>query len=164
MRMFPGTKNRHGGHIRQTPPFYETALLFPLIIFLGAMVCSRFRLLMLSPMGRTSNTAGTFRKKFRKHSGKTLETLSERFLEFPSRLRLGCSKSYNSRHLRLSEHFQNYLPRSTAGDASFLRIGSGEGLSELPMEFPTVLGAFLIQESVDGGFQNGGWRFEAKQG
>ena len=62
------------------------------------------------PMGRTPSTAGTFRKKFRKNSGKTPETLSERFLEFPSRVRLGCPKSYNSRHLRLPEHFQNYLP------------------------------------------------------
>ena len=30
-----------------------------------------------------------------------------------------------------------------AGGASFLRIGSGEGLSELVMEFPAVLRAFL---------------------
>ena len=30
-----------------------------------------------------------------------------------------------------------------AGDASFFRIGSGEGLSELVMEFPAVLGVFL---------------------
>ena len=74
---------------------------------------------------------------------KTPETLSERFLEFPSRVRLGCPKPYNSRHLRLPERFQNSLPPSTAGDASFLRIGSGEGLSELVMEFPAVLGAFL---------------------
>ena len=34
-------------------------------------------------MGHTPSTAGTFRKKFRKNSGKTPETLSERFLEFP---------------------------------------------------------------------------------
>ena len=71
------------------------------------------------------------------------KTLSERFLEFPSRVRLGSPKPYNSRHLRLPEHFQNYLPPSTAEDASFFRIGSGEGLSELPMEFPTVLRGFL---------------------
>ena len=38
------------------------------------------------------------------------ETLSERFLEFPSRVRLGCPKPYNSRHWRLPEHFQNSLP------------------------------------------------------
>ena len=99
-------------------------------------------------MGHTPSTAGTFRKKFRKNSGKTPETLSERFLEFPSRVRLGCPKHYNSRHLRLPERFQNSLPPSTAGDASFFRIGSGEGLSELVMEFPAVLGVFLI-----GGFK-----------
>ena len=43
------------------------------------------------------------------NSGKTPETLSERFLEFPSRVRLGSPKPYNSRHLRLP-HFQNSLP------------------------------------------------------
>ena len=94
-------------------------------------------------MGHTPSTAGTFRKKFRKNSGKTPETLSERFLEFPSRVRLGSPKPYNSRHLRLPEHFQNSLPPSTAGDASFFRSGSGEGLSEPVMEFPAVLGVFL---------------------
>ena len=94
-------------------------------------------------VGHTPSTAGTFRKKFRKNSGKTPETLSERFLEFPSRVRLGCPKPYNSRHLRLPERFQNSLPPSTAGDASFFRIGSGEGLSEPVMEFPAVLGVFL---------------------
>ena len=102
-------------------------------------MCSR----EMTSLGHTPSTAGTFRKKFRKNSGKTPETLSERFLEFPSRVRLGCPKPYNSRHLRLPEHFQNYLPPSTAGDASFCRIGSGEGLSELVMEFPAVLGVLL---------------------
>ena len=82
-------------------------------------------------MGHTPSTAGTFRKKFRKNSGKTPETLWEHFLEFPSRVRLGCPKPYNLRHLRLPERFQNSLPPSTAGDASFFRIDSGEGLSEL---------------------------------
>ena len=70
---------------------------------------------------------------------------SQRFLEFPSRVRLGCPKPYNSRHLRLPERFQNSLPPSTAGDASFSRIGSGEGLSELVMEFPAALGVFLTK-------------------
>ena len=121
--------------------------------------------------GHTPSTAGTFRKKFRKNSGKTPETLSERFLEFPSRVRLGCPKPYNSRHLRLPERFQNSLPPSTAGDASFFRIGSGEGLSELVMEFPAVLGVFLetLQSrksvitlstgSVERGHQHRAWRF-----
>ena len=95
-------------------------------------------------MGHTPSTAGTFRKKFRKNSGKTPETLSERFLEFPLRVRLGCPKPYNSRHLRRPERFQNSLPPSTAGDASLFRIGSGEGLSELVMEFAAVLGVFLM--------------------
>ena len=94
-------------------------------------------------VGHTPSTAGTFQKKSRKDSGKTPETLSERFLDFPSRVRLGCPKPYRSRHLRLPEHFQNYLPPSTAGGASFFRSGSGEGLPELVMEFPAVLGVFL---------------------
>ena len=102
-------------------------------------------------MGHTPSTARTSRKKFRNNSGKTPETLSEHFLEFPSRVRLECPKPYNSRHLRLPEHLPNSLPPSTAGDASFFRIGSGEGLSELVMEFPAVLRAFLkktaLQES-----------------
>ena len=94
-------------------------------------------------MGHTPSTAGHFRKKFRKNSGKTPETLSERFLEFPSRVRLGCPKPYNSRHLKAPEHFQNYLPPSTAGDISFCTSGSGEGLPEPVMEFPAVLGVLL---------------------
>ena len=98
----------------------------------------------LFSFGHTPSTAGTFRKKFRKNSGKTPETLSERFLEFPSRVRLGSPKPYNSRHLRLPERFQNSLPPSTAGNASFFRSGSGEGLSEPVMEFPAVQGVFLI--------------------
>ena len=89
------------------------------------------------------STAGTFRKKFRKNSGKTPETLSERFLEFPSRVRLGSPKPYSSRHLRLPEHIQNSLAPSTAGGASLFRSGSGEGLSELVMEFLAVLRVFL---------------------
>ena len=97
-------------------------------------------------MGHTPSTAGTFRKRFQKNSGKTPETLSELFLEFPSRVRL--PKPYNSRHLRLPERFQNSLPPSTAGDASFFRSGSGEGLSEPVMEFPAVLGVFLTLDHV----------------
>ena len=51
-------------------------------------------------------------------------------------------KPFNSRHLRRPKHFQNSLPLRTAGDASFFKIGSREGLSELVMEFPAVLGVF----------------------
>ena len=81
------------------------------------------------------------------------KTLSEHFLEFPSRVRLGSPKHYNSRHLKAPEHFQNCLPPSTAGDASFFRSGSGEGLSEPVMEFPAVLGVFLIFSSHKRGFK-----------
>ena len=91
-------------------------------------------------MGHAPSTAGTFRKKSGRIPERPRGTLSERFLEFSSRVRLGSPKPYNSRHLRLPEHFQNSLPPSTAGSASFFRSGSGEGLSEPVMEFLAVLG------------------------
>ena len=94
-------------------------------------------------LGHTPSTAGTFRK----NSGKTPETLSEHFLEFPWKVRLGSSKPYNSRHLRLPEHFQNSLPPVWLGTPLFFRSGSGEGLSEPVMEFPAVLGVFLTSNS-----------------
>ena len=43
----------------------------------------------------------------------------------------GNAKLYNSRRLKPPKHFQNDFPLSTAGNASFFRSGSGEGLSEL---------------------------------
>ena len=95
-------------------------------------------------LGHTPSTAGTFRKKFRKNSGISSGNALRAFPgSFPSRVRLGCSKPYSSRHLRLPEHFQNCLLPSTAGGASFFRSGSGEGLPEPVMEFPAVLGVFL---------------------
>ena len=97
-------------------------------------------------IGPYPSTAGTFRKKFWKNSGKTPETLSELFLKFPSRVRLGSPKPYDSRHLRLPEHLQNCLPPSTAGGASLFRSGSGEGLSKLLIQFPALLRAFLRNE------------------
>ena len=72
-------------------------------------------------MGHTPSMAGTFA-----------------FPGIPLKERLGSPKPYISRHLKPPEHFQNCLPLSTAGDASFFRSGSGEGLSELLMEFPAV--------------------------
>ena len=48
----------------------------------------------------------------------------------------GDPQAYDSRHLKPPEHFQNALPLSTAGDASFFRSRSGEGLSEPATEFP----------------------------
>ena len=84
-------------------------------------------------LGLSGRNSGKFPERHRKRSQS----------EFPSRIRLGCSKPYNSRHLRLSEHFQNSLPLITAGDAIFFRSGSGEGLSELVMEFLAVLRVFL---------------------
>ena len=51
----------------------------------------------------------------------------------------GTPKPYNSRHLTPPEHFQNSLPLSKAGEASFFRSGSGEGLSELVMALDAIL-------------------------
>ena len=75
-------------------------------------------------------------RNFRRNSGKTPETLSELFLKFPSRVRLGCPKPYNSRQLRLPEHFQEHLFFQKWFRRGPLRAGHG---------IPSVLGAFLIQ-------------------
>ena len=127
------------GLVVKRPAVLSKVQMLNLVLGVGV-----FSLLSSPSLGHTPSTAGTFRKKVRKNSRKTPETLSERFLEFPSRVRLGCPKPYNSRHLRLPEHFQNSLPPSTARDASFFRSGSGEGLSEPVVEFPAVLGVSLI--------------------
>ena len=53
---------------------------------------------------------------------------------------------YFSRHLKPPEHFQNSLPLSTAGDASFFQKWFRKGpLRTVVMEFPAVLRAFLIK-------------------
>ena len=52
-------------------------------------------------------------------SGKTPETLSELFLEFPSRVRLGPLQPYNSRHLNPPEHFG--IPSGTEGISDLQR-------------------------------------------
>ena len=62
------------------------------------------------PNGPDPQYGWDFPEEIPENSGKTPEMLSERFLEFPSRVRLGCPKPYNSRHLRLPERFQNSLP------------------------------------------------------
>ena len=95
-----------------------------------------------STVGHTPSTAGTFRKKFRKDPGNALRA----FPGIPVESTAGCPKPYHSRHLKAPEHFQNSLPPSTAGGASFFRSGSGEGLPEPVMEFPAVLGVFLKLE------------------
>ena len=99
-------------------------------------------------LGHTPNTAGTFRKKFRKYSGKSPEKLSERFLEFLSRVRLGPPKPYNSRHLRLPEHFQNSLPPSTAGDALFFQKWFRRGPLRAGHGIPSSTGVSLIHTGL----------------
>ena len=104
-------------------------------------------------LGHTPSTAATFRKKFRKNSGKTPETLWERFLEFPSRVRLGSPKP-NSRHLRLPERFPEFSPPQYGWERLFFqnwfrrgppRAGHGipsstEGISDL--HFPEIKNYF----------------------
>ena len=110
-------------------------------------VCEEFHTAL---MGHTPSMAGTFRKKFRKDPRNALRA----FLEFLSRVRLGSPKDYTSRHLKAPKHFQSCLPPSTAGDASFFRSGSAEGLSEPVREFPAVLGAFLNWETLEHEFSS----------
>ena len=80
-------------------------------------------------------------EKFRKDPGNALRAFPGILVESTAGMP---QTPDNSRHLRLPEPFQNYLPPSTAGGASFFRNGSGEGLPEPVMEFPAVLGVFLI--------------------
>ena len=76
------------------------------------------------------------------NSGEIPERPRRAFPGIPLESTAGSPKPYNSRRLGLPEHFQNCLPLSSAG-TPFLRIGSGEALSELLMEFPAVLRVFL---------------------
>ena len=88
--------------------------------------------------------AGTFPGTFWQNSGKTPERLSESFLEFPSRVRLGCPKPYDSRHLRLPERFQNSLPPQYGWGRLFFQKWFRRGpLRAVVMEFPAALGGFL---------------------
>ena len=57
-------------------------------------------------------------EKFRSFFGNALRAFPGVPLESPA----GTPKPYNSRRLRLPDHFQNSLPLSTAGDASFSEV------------------------------------------
>ena len=56
---------------------------------------------------RLGLSGGKFREKFGKDPGNALRAFPG---SFPSRVRLGCPKPCNSRHLKAPEHFQNSLP------------------------------------------------------
>ena len=97
-------------------------------------------------MGHTPSTAGTFLKKVRKNSGKTPETLSELFLEFPSRVQLGSPKPYNSRHLKAPELFQKWfrgeplradhgIPSSTGSISELNPVVAAQNRTELRGSF-----------------------------
>ena len=83
--------------------------------------------------------SGRIPEKFRKDPGNALRAFS---WNFPREYGWDAPNPIIQGILRAPEHFQNYLPPSTAGDVSFFRSGSGEGLSEPVMEFPAVLGVF----------------------
>ena len=87
-------------------------------------------------VGHTPSTAGTFRRKFLKDPGNALRAFPGIPLE-------------STAEISHPEHFQKSLPLSTAGDASIFRNGSREGLSELVMQFPAVLGAISDKSNSD---------------
>ena len=77
----------------------------------------------LVQLGLSGRNSGRIPERSRKRSQSV-------FLEFPLKVRLGCPKPYNSRHLRLPEHFQNSLPPSTAWAASFFSEAVPETASQ----------------------------------
>ena len=95
--------------------------------------------------------AGTFRKEFRKKFQKDPENALRVFLEFPSRVRLGCPKPPNLRHSKPPEHFQHSLPLQYGSGRFFfrkwfrrgpLRAGHGipsstEGISDMVLFLAT---------------------------
>ena len=91
----------------------------------------------------------------RKNSGKTPETLSERFLEFPSRVRLGCPKPYNSRHLRPPEHFQNSLPPQYGWGRIFFQKWFRRGPPRAGHGIPGSTGAAIFCGFLFGSEQGG---------
>ena len=72
-------------------------------------------------MGHTPSTAGTFRKKFRKIPERPRKRSQSVSWNSPREYGWDAPNPYNSRHLRLPEHFQNSLLPSTAGDALFFQ-------------------------------------------
>ena len=61
-------------------------------------------------------------ERLRKDPGNALRAFPG---SFPSRVRLGCPKPCNSRHLRLPEHFQNLSPPVRLGAFLFSEVGEG---------------------------------------
>ena len=86
-------------------------------------------------------------EKFRKDTGNALRAFPGISLESTA----GMPQTLQFKAFEASRAFPEFSPPpSTAGDASFFRIGSGERLSELVMEFPAVLGVFLISVTPGG--------------
>ena len=75
---------------------------------------------------RVGHMAGTFQKKFRKMRRERLWKRSQIFflLEFPSRVRLGTPKPYNSSHLTLAELSRIVSPPIQLGTPLFFRCRS----------------------------------------
>ena len=79
-------------------------------------------------------------EEFRKDPGNALRPFPGISLESKA----GIPQTLQFKAFEASRAFPEFsLSPSTAGDASFFRSGSGEGLSEPVMEFPAVLGVFL---------------------
>ena len=72
--------------------------------------CRRLHFRYIPSMGRTPSTAGTFRKKFRKNSGKTPETLSERFPGIPVESTAGIPQTLLFKAFEASRAFPEFSP------------------------------------------------------
>ena len=93
-----------------------------------------------SHLGRTPNTAGTFRKKFRKDPGNALRAFPGIPLESSSGIPQALSFKASEGSRALPEFSP---PPSTAGDAFFFQKWFRRGPSEPVMEFPAVLGVYF---------------------
>ena len=95
-------------------------------------LCGSAKKIYAESLDHTPSKAGTFRKKFRKDPGNALRAFPGIPLGSTAGIPQTLYKPYNSRHLRLLDHFQNSLPLTTPlGRLVFFRSGSGEGLAEL---------------------------------
>ena len=115
-------------------------------------------------MGHPPSTAGTFQKKFQTFRNKFRKDPGNALRAFPGiPLESTAGIPPLIQGLRLPEHFQNYLPLTTAGDASFFRdwfwrgplraahgiASSTEGLSGLKnTAYLTLFPGFLRTRSL----------------
>ena len=78
--------------------------------------------------------SGELPGKFRKDPRNALRA----FPGIPLKSTAGIPQALEYKAFEASRAFPEFSPLSTAGDASFFRSGSGQGPTELVMEFPAV--------------------------